>query len=139
MKSESIIHLAKTIYASQEHISICERLLDCFERTDSEQLQMLTYSMISNICRLGEVNNYLIEVLNFLSGHKVNVLKTNFLLIDDSDDEFEIDYSTINSALRDNYLIHPMTGKKIDNFKDYIVIYYCLSDQFEKGSNNVQR
>lgn len=139
MKAENIMDIAKIIYASQEHIEICKQLLSCFEQTDSKQLQMITYGMLSRICGFKNITAQLIEVINFLSGHKVNVLTTNFLFIDEDEEEYEIDNNTVSTALKDNYLIHPVTGVEIRNFKDYIVVYFCLSDQFERRIDHEQR
>jgi hypothetical protein len=102
---------------------ICSEILEYLTKDSSKDVSHLTYVRLSQISNFGQVDAALLRSIQYLCGDRVPLLESKFELIENNN-HYQVSTSEIVEAEAVNYLIHPITGEAIDNYKDKVFVYY---------------
>lgn len=109
--------------------AICMRVLDFIEENDPQSIKMLTIGNLKAISHIHEVNDDFQSALTILTRSSHRVLEPHFLFIYSSgeeDIEIEIDTEELSNAERDGWLVHPKTGRRVQDFRKHIYTYFAI-------------
>lgn len=96
-----------------------------------KEIKHLTYSSIAQVAGITRPDK-LLQVTQYLSGERVKLLRMKFELIID-DDIFPLDDETMYHAETTGDLIHPETGRRVDDYDRLVYPYFILSEEVENG------
>ncbi|MFZ1571014.1 MAG: hypothetical protein WAT29_19515 [Thiolinea sp.] len=111
-------------------IEIAFAILDFFTSHDPKHHDQLSASSFSKKIPLAKSYPHeLVRALSYFSMGKVHLFEMEFKYFDEQEGRFfKIDSNEIAKAYKSHYLIHPVTGAEIDDFKEKISISYKPTD-----------
>ncbi|MDB9524770.1 hypothetical protein PN498_02120 [Oscillatoria sp. CS-180] len=105
----------------QSHI--CMEIVDYIFSVPCDQLAYLTYGTFRNVTQNKYSNQELLSAIQYLYGDVMKVLEVKFEYIEDGED-YPLDKEELAKAEETGYLVHPETGKEIEDFRDKVFIYF---------------
>ena len=111
----------------QKAMRIARFLID-----EQKRLNYIVYDMFRNIKGLETISDdQLLFILYALSNASPPLLNVNYELnLGDGSNPVPISKSMIKKSLHSGVFINPETGKEIENYKDFIDIYFTLGSFF---------
>jgi len=107
---------------------VCLRLVDEIERHKLDD-SLWTYSVFSRWMRR-DPKKVVEDCVNFLaSAKKARLLQVHFLAFNPQDPDdigAHVDDSEVRNAFQSGVLYHPESGRKVENFQDWLVPYFTL-------------
>lgn len=107
---------------------MCERIIEYVCSVSNKNA--LRYIPYYSLCeRTGASAEEVLLAISYLSGINYPILNVKFELIEFEDSEpIQISNEDIIEARLTNTLIHPIKGIPVDNYKNKVFMYFCISD-----------
>lgn len=125
MNLEGALGLISQDISSPEERDVSARLAEYVYR-NHHYLKHLTYSRISSIVGTQDPVT-LLKITQYLSGERVKLLQMRFELIIDGE-TFYLDEETVHHAEVSGCLIHPDTGRPVDNYENFVYPFFVPGD-----------
>lgn len=95
---------------------------------EREHVKRVTFRQLGRIAGLDKIADVL-PAVEYLSGGRVHLLDPRFEFIDARDDFIEeIPIDQVARARAEAVFYHPRTGEPVDNFENYLFMFFVLSD-----------
>ena len=130
MTIEELKAEVKSIWHDVPAVELCFRILDFLGAGKPERLKMITFRDLVNVTGKATVDSELLTAVAMLTNSHVPILDARALLVDEDDREHEIGPKEFAEARRNGALIHPDSGKPVQNFEDHIIPFFVPSDRF---------
>lgn len=132
-----IMEYAKIWHNKPMHMSAAYKILTHLVEQPLYNLQRLSFASIKRITD-SDLNDYDIMSITMSIALVSGLLEIKHELID-GDDQIDIDAEEIKSAEQSGYLVHPITGREVHDYKSHVFIYFeyssMLSYMKESDSN----
>lgn len=128
LNKKSAISKIRSDWGSQPQSEICISVLDYITRS-SVPLTHITFGSIRRVVGKNFLDEEILDSLQYLCGDRVHLLEVGFEFSDNPNSSpVDITPSEINEANSTGQLLHPETGKLIDDFEDKVYIYFQTSE-----------
>lgn len=111
---------------------LCLRIVDFLFAVPDGQLEMLTLTSLKNAAGKPEVDAELIAALSLLVSTTEHLLDSKLVLVDDDEQEHDIGKEEYAEARASGSLIHPDTGRAVQNFEGKIFPYFVASSRLRQ-------
>ncbi|OYD94490.1 hypothetical protein CDG76_13820 [Nostoc sp. 'Peltigera membranacea cyanobiont' 210A] len=103
---------------------ICFAVLDYLLRVPIKNLLHITYGSLKKVVGQNYTNDDLLKAIQYLCGERMNLLEMNFEIIENDENIFMLSKEEVKIAQETGQLIHPETGKLVNNFKQKVFVYF---------------
>lgn len=118
-----------TPWVGKKHEEVCKCLFEYLLSTRKENLETLSYMAIARICNNNKVDSVVLESTAYFCG-AVNILQSQFIFIDEDDNEHPLERGEFYLAQETGYLIHPESGDEVTDYEDKVFVYFHPTKQF---------
>lgn len=125
MNLEGALKLIDEDIGSSEEGAVSARLAE-YVYSNSSDLKHLTYSRIASITGTQDPR-VILKATQYLMGERVRLLRMKFELIVGAETHY-LDDESIHSAEASGVLIHPDTGKPVDNYANFVYPFFVPGD-----------
>lgn len=106
----------------QSEISLA--VLDYLLRVPVKNLAHITYGSLKKVVGQNYTNDDVLKAIQYLCGERMNLLEMNFEIIENDENIFMLSKEEVKIAQETGQLIHPETGKLVNNFKEKVFVYF---------------
>jgi hypothetical protein len=110
-------------WLQQPQSQICIAILDYLVRSNSQKISHITYGSLRKVVGKTYDNRDMLAAIQYLCGDRTPLLEAKFELIDNGN-YFDISDDEIIEARKTGQLLHPETGKLINDFEDNVFMYF---------------
>jgi hypothetical protein len=118
MNKTEAVQRVKAVWDKSPAAALCVAIVD---QLAEGVLQRLTFGQLYGLASKSQASQEdIARALQYLTGHDLHLLDTEFEFIDENDDIFYFNVDDLNDARHDGDLFHPDTGEKIDNYEERV-------------------
>jgi len=117
-------------------LDICLEIIEYLISRPIKHLRHLTYSSLKIAVKGRYSDVDMLAAIQYLSGDAVAVLSLHFEFIDEYDESFDLDCQEVSEANKEGRLVHPRTGKYIENYKDKVLMYFTPGNFLKQIEHN---
>jgi hypothetical protein len=114
--------------AEEQEVLLC---LAKYLFANNKEIKHLTYSNIAQVTGSKQPET-LLRITQYLAGERVKLLDMKFELIID-EDITPLDEETMYHAETTGDLVHPDTGRTVENYDQFVYPYFIPSREIENG------
>jgi hypothetical protein len=130
MTIEELKGEVRAVWHDAPAVDLCFRILDYLGAGKPERLKMITFRDLVGVTGKATVDSELLTAVAILTNSAVSILDARALLVDEDETEHEISPEDFAEARRSGSLIHPDSGKPVQDFEDHIIPFFVPSDRF---------
>lgn len=121
---QEIIEQIKKDWGDQPQSEICSSIFNYLLSLASQNYFHLTYGSLRSVIGGNYEDCMILTSIQYLCGERTHLLNTNFELIDEDANYFDVTDIELKTAQETGQFIHPETGEIINDFENYIYIYF---------------
>jgi hypothetical protein len=121
---QQIIEQIKQDWGDQPQSEICSSIFKYLLNLKNQNYFHITYGSLRSVVGGNYEDCIMLICIQYLCGERTHLLNTNFELVDDDENRFEITDTELKIAQSTGQFIHPETGELINNFENQICIYF---------------
>ena len=130
---EQIVELITQDLSSDPALqSACLKIVNYLQNQPFKEVRHLTQQSILTLLQHRFADELLINTLRYLTGNRANILETHFELIDDDDEPYYLDPSSVSSLQKTGVLYHPYTGEPVEDPTQKVYLFFSPSESFKK-------
>lgn len=112
--------------------SYCSQVFTYLIEHRFDDVRHLTHSSFINLLNPKPSSNDLIALVRYLSGSRIDILDTNFELIDDNDECFVLSKDEISLLMREGILSHPKSGEVLHDPDDKVFMFFSPTEKIRR-------
>lgn len=118
MNKYEAIQRVQAVWDRSPAASLCVAIVD---QLAEGVLQRLTFGQLYRLASKSEASQEdIARALQYLTGHDLHLLDTEFEFIDENDETFYFGMQDLNDAQHEGGLYHPESGELIDNYEERV-------------------
>ncbi|MEH2278672.1 MAG: hypothetical protein V7K40_28785 [Nostoc sp.] len=121
---EEVINQIYEDWGDNPQSEICFAVLDYLLRVPVKNLFHITYGSFKKVVGQNYTNDDVLKAIQYLCGERMNLLEMNFEIIENDENIFILSKEEVKIAQETGQLIHPETGKLVNNFKEKVFVYF---------------
>jgi hypothetical protein len=130
MTIEELKGQVRAVWRDTPAADLCIQILEYLGKGKPERLKMITFRDLVGATGKATVDSELLTAVAILTNSTFSVLDARALLVDEDETEHEISREEFAEARRTGSLIHPDSGKPVQDFEDHIIPFFVPSDRF---------
>lgn len=131
MSKELIIKQIYEDLGNSLQSEICVKLFNYLIQLPIDKQHHITFGSLKIVIGNKYTNIDLLQCIQYLCGDRINLLDTNFELLED-EEFFPLSKSEVSDAQRTGELVHPQTGEIIGDFEKKVFMYFVPSSLIKK-------
>lgn len=112
--------------------SYCSQVLSYLIKNNFNDVRHLTHASFINLLNPTPSSKDLIAMVRYLSGSQVDVLETNFELIDDNDECFVLTKNELSTLMQEGILAHPESGELLEDPTEKVFMFFSPSEKIRQ-------
>jgi len=118
MNKKEAIQQVQAVWDKSPAALLCVAIVD---QLAEGVLQRLTFGQLYRLASKNEASqDDIARALQYLTGHDLHLLDTEFEFIDENDETFYFALQDLSVAEREGALYHPESGELIDNYEERV-------------------
>lgn len=132
MSYQKLIDTAKSDWGNRPKLAkACELIIEKISQKDADAWRHLTFSSINTLSESILEPNDVVLITQYFAGDRIGLFKTSFEYIGE-DDSFVLDNENSYYAYHENVIVHPISGKLIEDVKDDVFMFFTLNEMVIK-------